>query len=93
LTYVSIDESSSYRFFSSEFSYTNESEKILITYLPIGFRLNPKKEAGFMLKFNVGPLWNHSAPNMLTTDKTLFWVGLDLGYSFNSYKERRKIEI
>lgn len=76
LTYAhlhTISKSENYR--------SEETGDLIVSYVPIGFRLKPKTK-GFMLKFNTGPLINYSAPNIFSDNKIQFWLGLSLGYSF-----------
>ena len=81
LTYINMTESSSFSLFNPQYTYTNESESFFVSYLPVGFRLKPKTN-GFMLKFNLGPLINYSAPNIFYEEKIQVWLGLAMGYSF-----------
>lgn len=81
LTYISETKNSSFRFFNPEYTITDESGSFFVSYLPVGFRLKPKTD-GFMLKFNLGPLLNYSAPNVFYDDKIQFWAGLAVGFSF-----------
>jgi hypothetical protein len=81
LTYISQTKNSSIQLFNPDFANTNESGKFIVSYVPLGFRLKPKKN-GFMLKFNLGPLINYSAPNVFSYEKIQFWAGLAAGYSF-----------
>lgn len=81
LTYISGTANSSFRFFNPENTYSDESGSFVVSYVPVGFRLKPKTD-GFMLKFNMGPLLNYSAPNFFYYDKIQLWVGLAIGYSF-----------
>jgi hypothetical protein len=71
---------SSFRLFNPDYSTEHHSEKILVSYTPIGFRIKPNKEE-FMLKFNLDPLWDYSAPNIFYYDKVQLWAGLVIGYS------------
>lgn len=80
VTYVSISEDSTFQFLG-EYSESHESEDLIVSYIPIGFRLNPKSN-GFMLKLNGGPLFNYSAPNLYSDYVMNFWGGLAIGYSF-----------
>lgn len=80
VTYVSISEDSTFQFLG-EYSESHESENLIVSYIPIGFRLNPKTN-GFMLKLNLGPLFNFSAPNLYSDIKVVIWGGLAVGYSF-----------
>jgi len=82
LTYVYESTNSSFRFLDPYYTNDMETGKSLVSYLPVGFRLKPKRD-GFMLKFNVGPLWNYSAANVFDKEKFLFWAGLAMGYSFH----------
>ncbi len=79
LTYISETEYSSLQY--SGYNKTNQSGSFVVSYVPMGFRLKPKTD-GFMLKFNLGPLINYSAPNVFHRDKNQFWFGLAIGYSF-----------
>ena len=81
LTYVYESKNSSFRLFNPGDIYSDDSGSVIVSYIPVGFRLKPKKD-GFMLKFNVGPLWNYSAANIFSNDKMQFWAGLAIGYSF-----------
>jgi hypothetical protein len=81
LTYVSESKNSRFRLFNPGYTSENESGNFIVSYIPVGCRLKPKKD-GFMLKFNVGPLWNYSAANIFSDDKIQFWAGFALGYSF-----------
>ena len=80
LTYISAKYHSSFQLFNPNSTITDESDNFLVSYMPVGFRLKPKK-SGFMLKFNLGPLIDYSAPNLFQ-DKFQFWAGLAIGYSF-----------
>ena len=81
LTYVYESKNSSFRLFNPGYTNENKSGNFIVSYMPVGLRLKPKKD-GFMLKFNVGPLWNYSAANVFSDEKIQFWAGLALGYSF-----------
>jgi len=81
LTYISQTKTSSIRILEPNYTSTDESGNFMVSYIPVGFRLKPKGN-GFMLKFNVGPLWIYSAPNLFDYEKTQFWAGLAIGYSF-----------
>ncbi len=86
LTYINQSESSSFRLIDPYNTYSDESGKIFVSYVPVGFRLKPKED-GFMLKFNLGPLVNYSAPNLfnptgVTDGKIQAWIGFAAGYSF-----------
>lgn len=80
VTYMSITEDSSYRLFD-EYYESNESENLIVSYVPIGFRWKPKHN-GFLLKLNVGPIFNYSAPNLASDESVGIFGGLALGYSF-----------
>jgi len=80
LTYVSITEDSTFKLFG-DYTTSHESENVIVSYVPIGFRLKPKVN-GFMLKFNLGPLFNFSGPNLIADEKVTIWGGLAAGYSF-----------
>lgn len=79
LTFISETKSSSLQY--SGYNKTDEHGSFFVSYVPLGFRLKPKTD-GFMLKFNLGPLINYSAPNVFHDDKNQFWFGLAIGYSF-----------
>ena len=79
LTYISENKNSSLQIFG--YNKTDQSGSFIVSYVPVGFRLKPKTD-GFMLKFNLGPLINYSAPNVFHYDKNQFWFGLAIGYSF-----------
>jgi hypothetical protein len=81
LTYISQTGNSTFRLFNPEYTNTDESGKFVVSYVPVGIRLKPKTD-GFMVKFNVGPLLNYSAPNVFHYEKVQFWMGLAIGYSF-----------
>jgi hypothetical protein len=81
LTYISETKKSSFRLTNPYYTYDNESGDLIVSYLPVGLRLKPKKK-GFMLKFNLGPLWDYSAPNIFYPEKIQFYGGLAMGYSF-----------
>lgn len=80
ITYVSISEDSNFEildYYSEEF----ETGNVVVSYIPVGFRLKPDKN-GFMLKLNIGPMWNFSSPNLFAEEDFLLWGGLAVGYSF-----------
>ena len=80
LTYASITEDSNLLLFG-EYSEKHESENVMVSYMPVGFRLKPEIK-GFMLKLNIGPLLNFSSPNLFADESSSFWGGLAVGYSF-----------
>ncbi len=80
ITYVSISEDSTLDILDYH-SENFETGNVIVSYIPIGFRFKPDKN-GFMLKLNVGPLWNFSAPNLFAEEEMVFWGGLAIGYSF-----------
>ena len=80
VTYASITEDS-YTNFLGIVSTEHRSDNVVVSYLPIGFRLKPKLN-GFMLKLNIGPVFNYSAPNVFSDNSTEIWGGLAVGYSF-----------
>lgn len=81
LTYVSETEDSSIKFYNPNYYNTHESGNFVVSYVPVGFRIKPKAD-GFLLKFNVGPLIDYSAPNVFYDNKIQFFAGLAIGYSF-----------
>lgn len=81
LTYISETKNSSFRLINPDYINKEDSGNFIVSYIPVGFRLKPKTN-GFMLKFNLGPLINYSAPNVFYDDKVQFWAGLAVGYSF-----------
>lgn len=81
ITWIHIDEESSFKFLNDY--YTNESGigNYFVSYLPLGFRVMPKIK-GFMLKFNIGPVFNYSSPNMWSENNVDIYAGIAVGYSF-----------
>jgi len=79
-TFVSVSRDSDLQFLGYH-SEKYESGNVIVSYIPIGFRLKPKNN-GLMFKLNVGPLWNYSAPNVFDYESVLFWGGFAVGYSF-----------
>ncbi len=81
ITYASITED-----YHSEFlgivTDTHETGNLVASYLPVGIRLKPVQKNGFMMKLNIGPVFNFSAPNMWSEETVNIWGGLALGYSF-----------
>ncbi|MGQ8335020.1 hypothetical protein ACUNWD_00600 [Sunxiuqinia sp. A32] len=82
LTYASETENRKFRFFNSDYTYTEESGNFVVSYLPVGMRFQPKTD-GFMFKFNMGPIINYSAPNVFSDDEFQYWIGLAAGYAFH----------
>lgn len=80
LTYIYQKTNSNFSFRSYSSSEYQEGD-LIVSYIPVGLRLKPKTN-GFMLKFNLGPLINYSAPNLFYEDKVQPWIGLAVGYSF-----------
>lgn len=80
ITYVSISEDSNFQLFGM-YTEEHESENVIVSYIPIGFRLKPENN-GFMLKINIGPILNFSGPNLVSDETISFWGGLAIGYSF-----------
>lgn len=81
LTYASITDDYRSQLFGMV-TNTHESENVLVTYVPVGIRLKPLQKNGFVLKLNVGPVFNYSAPNLFSEENVEIWGGLAVGYSF-----------
>ena len=79
VTYVNVTEDSNYEFLGEQYE-DFENGNVLVAYIPVGFRLRTTKN--IMLKLNVGPLWNFSAPNLYAENEVYFFGGLAVGYSF-----------
>ena len=79
-TYIYQKTNSNFNFRSYSSSEYEEGN-CFVSYMPVGLRLKPKTN-GFMLKFNMGPLIDYSAPNLFYYDKIQAWIGLAMGYSF-----------
>ncbi len=77
LTYTHVKEDIS-TFFSGGGSNT---EDVFISYIPVGIRLLSERK-GFMARFNTGPLFNVSAPNLFDDDSVILMVGISVGYMF-----------
>jgi len=77
LTYAHIKEN-----FSTFFSeHESNTENVVLGYIPVGIRLLSPGN-GFMARFNLGPMFNLSAPNLFDEDSVLLMVGISIGYMF-----------
>jgi len=68
--------------FSTFFSeHESNTENLVISYIPVGIRLL-SQDKGFMARFNTGPLFNVSSPNLFADDSVILMVGISIGYMF-----------